>query len=79
MPFYPHFPFLPHYIQTLDNLFIVTQASPPYLCEFCQKGFPSSSAMKKHRRSHTGERPYECKRYVSSCSKRFKNAFNRIT
>lgn len=32
----------------------------PYQCDLCPKRFPSSGAMKKHRRIHTGERPYEC-------------------
>lgn len=33
----------------------------PYACSYCPKVFPSSSAMKKHTRIHTGEKPYECK------------------
>lgn len=36
----------------------------PYSCDFCPKKFPSSGAMKKHRRKHTGERPYECKQVI---------------
>ena len=42
----------------------------PYRCDFCSKSFPSSGAMKKHRRMHTGERPYECKE-VCALSCRF--------
>lgn len=34
----------------------------------CDKKFSTSGALKKHRRKHTGERPYECKQ-VSSLRK----------
>jgi len=40
--------------------FILYIGYRPYQCDLCVKRFPSSGAMKKHRRIHTGERPYEC-------------------
>uniref|UniRef100_A0A8D8S669 Zinc finger protein 271 n=1 Tax=Cacopsylla melanoneura TaxID=428564 RepID=A0A8D8S669_9HEMI len=43
---------------------LVMQGEKPYECDICHNRFPSSGAMKKHRRKHTGERPYECKEYM---------------
>nr|CAD7441613.1 unnamed protein product [Timema bartmani]CAD7454330.1 unnamed protein product [Timema tahoe] len=31
-----------------------------HFCEFCKKGFMVNNDLKKHVRTHTGERPYEC-------------------
>ncbi|CAI9721449.1 XP_036358059.1uncharacterized protein LOC115211127 isoform X1 [Octopus vulgaris] len=39
-----------------------------HICEFCEKGFNSSSALHVHRRIHTGESPYKC----HLCNRRFK-------
>ena len=36
-------------------------------CENCGKGFTRPDALQAHRRTHTGERPYECK----YCNQRF--------
>ncbi|KAI8431641.1 hypothetical protein MSG28_016120 [Choristoneura fumiferana] len=30
------------------------------ICEICGKGYPSSTWLKYHQRTHTGERPYKC-------------------
>uniref|UniRef100_A0A7E4VPA6 C2H2-type domain-containing protein n=1 Tax=Panagrellus redivivus TaxID=6233 RepID=A0A7E4VPA6_PANRE len=32
----------------------------PFLCQICEKGFRTTSALRVHLRSHTGERPYSC-------------------
>ncbi|XP_032238294.2 myoneurin isoform X2 [Nematostella vectensis] len=32
-----------------------------FRCEQCQKEFDTSAALERHRRSHSGERPYKCK------------------
>ncbi|NXD03845.1 ZN397 protein, partial [Certhia familiaris] len=43
-------------------------------CSECGKGFKSSSHLVIHRRSHTGERPYEC----GECGKRFQTSSNLV-
>ncbi|NWY22555.1 ZKSC7 protein, partial [Aphelocoma coerulescens] len=39
----------------------------PYECEKCRKRFHTSSHLRFHQQTHTGERPYEC----PECGKRF--------
>lgn len=31
-----------------------------YLCEYCHKSFNHKSDLTKHRRTHTGEKPFQC-------------------
>uniref|UniRef100_A0A665T8J7 C2H2-type domain-containing protein n=1 Tax=Echeneis naucrates TaxID=173247 RepID=A0A665T8J7_ECHNA len=42
--------------------------NPALSCEFCGKYFATSQSLKKHERSHRGERPYHC----LECGKGFK-------
>ncbi|XP_043237198.1 histone-lysine N-methyltransferase PRDM9-like isoform X4 [Amphibalanus amphitrite] len=46
-----------------------------FKCEWCQYSTDRSDCMKKHRRTHTGERPYGC----SICKARFSERSNLIT
>ncbi|XP_060029017.1 zinc finger protein 48 isoform X2 [Erinaceus europaeus] len=45
-----------------------------HVCSFCGKEFPRSSDLVKHRRTHTGEKPYKC----SECGKGFSDSSARI-
>ena len=38
-----------------------------HVCKICGKRFPDVSALRRHTRVHTGERPYPC----TLCEKRF--------
>ena len=32
----------------------------PYNCPYCDKSFRLPNVLLKHKRTHTGEKPYEC-------------------
>ena len=44
----------------------------PYECTVCGKVYPKPSALERHIRSHTGERPFQCE----ACLKWFKRKEN---
>lgn len=47
------------------HLFLINiKGDKPHSCDMCEKKFSTSGALKKHRRKHTGERPYECKQVI---------------
>jgi len=47
--------------KSLDDVSI-SQTAPPFriACEFCGKEFAFASDLRRHTRSHTGEKPFEC-------------------
>ncbi|XP_060762241.1 hypermethylated in cancer 2 protein-like [Neoarius graeffei] len=47
----------------------------PFSCSFCPKSFHSGADLKRHQRSHTGEKPYGC----AMCGKRFSLRGNLVT
>ncbi|XP_044513334.1 zinc finger protein 48 isoform X4 [Gracilinanus agilis] len=48
--------------------------SRTHTCGYCGKEFPRSSDLVKHRRTHTGEKPYKC----AECGKGFGDSSARI-
>lgn len=40
-----------------------------YTCDFCQKAFKVSSALERHKRVHTGDKPFKCE--SEGCNKAF--------
>uniref|UniRef100_A0A8C4R0R6 C2H2-type domain-containing protein n=1 Tax=Eptatretus burgeri TaxID=7764 RepID=A0A8C4R0R6_EPTBU len=55
-----------------QHLSTVHSQSLPHLCQHCGKGFRHPSELRKHVRSHSGERPYAC----DLCTYRSAQAYN---
>ncbi|OCT99342.1 hypothetical protein XELAEV_18005119mg [Xenopus laevis] len=53
----------------------VISTNKHYFCDICGKGFRHPSNLEQHKRSHTGEKPFEC----SICGKHFSQAGNLQT
>lgn len=53
---------------------LIHQTKKTVCCEFCGKVFSHTGDLNKHRRRHTGERPYPC----PQCTKCFSHASNLL-
>ncbi|CAG7726079.1 unnamed protein product [Allacma fusca] len=49
----------------------------PFVCEICDKNFIAKSHFQYHQRTHTGERPYKCPKFVYSVGKFILNTGER--
>lgn len=48
-----------------------TAAHPPIVCNYCGKEFAFASDLRRHTRSHTGEKPFECPICTFKTSQRY--------
>jgi uncharacterized Zn-finger protein len=60
--------------QEITETRTLTRHTKKISCEFCGKVFSHTGDLNKHRRRHTGERPYPC----PQCDKRFSHASNLL-
>ena len=51
-------------------------SSTTFACEYCHKNFPRLQQMKRHKRKHTGEKPFPC--LFPGCGKKFSRSDNRF-
>jgi KRAB domain-containing zinc finger protein len=51
---------------------VVHEKVRKYRCEQCDRAYSNSADLNKHRRTHTGERPYAC----TECAKKFVQKFH---
>lgn len=59
---------------TNNNNYCVGKTQRSLICEFCKKTFTHTGDLNKHRRKHTGEKPYDC----SICKRKFSHASNLV-
>ncbi|KAM9454275.1 uncharacterized protein Hap1MRO34_020167 isoform 2-T3 [Clarias gariepinus] len=51
--------FLTRHMKMHENR-VKRKALRPHVCEVCEKGYPTQSALKAHVKSHSGDKPFRC-------------------
>ena len=57
-----------HDDEGVSTLPILNDRNKPHICTECSRGFSKKSDMKRHLRTHTGERPFSCSHCDYTCA-----------